>query len=170
MGRDRQHPVLQRQTPRPASGDRICSIAPQRGQQLAEAAQAQPSERDYPGRLTASRSVLRNDEAPGRPDLDQDHPCLPGASRAGLPSSIDLSSRTLRFLTGQLAAWRQEIGTRWRRLPAGRQALLALAHLWCGDTYTRLAAGFGIGIGIATVDRYIRETVEALAALTPSLA
>lgn len=45
------------------------------------------------------------------------------------PSSIDLSSRSLRFLTGQLRAWQQEIGTRWRRLPAGRQALLALAHL-----------------------------------------
>ena len=83
------------------------------------------------------------------------------------PSSIDLSSRTLRFLTGQLAARRQEIGTRWRRLPAARQALLALAHLRCGDTYAQLAAGFGIGI--ATVYRYIREAVEVLAALAPSL-
>ncbi|GGP95258.1 hypothetical protein GCM10010278_86340 [Streptomyces melanogenes] len=51
------------------------------------------------------------------------------------PSSIDLSSRTLRFLTRQLTARRQEIGTRWRRLPAVRQALLALAHLRCGDTH-----------------------------------
>ncbi|MFJ5303422.1 transposase family protein [Streptomyces sp. NPDC088350] len=84
------------------------------------------------------------------------------------PSSIDLSSRTLRFLTGQLAARRQETGTRWRRLPAARQALPALAHLRCGDTYAQLAAGFGIGI--ATVHRYIREAVEALAALAPSLA
>ncbi|MFJ3575899.1 transposase family protein [Streptomyces rubiginosohelvolus] len=83
------------------------------------------------------------------------------------PSSIDLSSRTLRFLTGQLTARRQVIGTRWRRLPAARQALLALAHLRCGDTYAQLAAGFDIGI--ATVYRYIREAVEALAALAPSL-
>ncbi|MEU8482306.1 transposase family protein [Streptomyces sp. NPDC048641] len=83
------------------------------------------------------------------------------------PSSIDLSSRTLRFLTGQLAARRREIGTRWRRLPAARQALLALAHLRCGDTYAQLAAGFGIGI--ATVYRYIRESVEVLAGLAPSL-
>lgn len=85
-------------------------------------------------------------------------------------SSIDLSSRTLRFLTGQLAARRAKIGTRWRRLAVGRQALLALAlaHLRCGDTYARLAAGFDIGI--ATVYRYIREAVEALAALAPSLA
>ncbi|PJN27409.1 IS5/IS1182 family transposase, partial [Streptomyces sp. CB02959] len=57
------------------------------------------------------------------------------------PSSIDLSSRTLRFLTGQLAVRRLEIGTRWRRLSAARQALLALAHLRCGDTYAQLAAG-----------------------------
>ncbi|MFF5307659.1 transposase family protein [Streptomyces sp. NPDC013161] len=84
------------------------------------------------------------------------------------PSSIDLSSRTLRFLTRQLAARRQEIGTRWWRLPAARQALLAVAHLRCGDTYAQLAAGFGIGI--ATVCRYIREAVEALAAIAPSLA
>ncbi|MFD9844768.1 transposase family protein [Streptomyces parvus] len=83
------------------------------------------------------------------------------------PSAIDLSGRTLRFLTGWLKAKRQEVGTRWRRLPASRQALLALAHLRCGDTYAQLAAGFGIGI--ATVYRYIREAVEVLAALAPSL-
>ncbi len=83
------------------------------------------------------------------------------------PSAIDVSSRTLRFLAGQLSARQAEIGTRWRRLPAGRQALLALAHLRCGDTYAQLAAGFGIGI--ATVFRYIREAVEVLAAHAPTL-
>lgn len=84
------------------------------------------------------------------------------------PSSIDLSSRTLRHLTRQRAAHRREIGTRWRRLPVGRQALLALAHLRCGDTYAQLAAGFEIGI--ATVYRYIREAVEVLAAQAQTLA
>jgi hypothetical protein len=83
------------------------------------------------------------------------------------PSSIDLSSRTLRYLSRQLTVRQREIGTRWRRLPAGRQALPALAHLRCGDTYAQLAAGFGIGI--ATVYRYIREAVEVLAAIAPPL-
>ncbi|GIF17246.1 hypothetical protein Ate01nite_72780 [Actinoplanes teichomyceticus] len=39
----------------------------------------------------------------------------------------------------------------------GRQALLALAHLRNGDTYTRLAAGFEIGI--ATAWRYVQEAI-----------
>ncbi|MER7967407.1 transposase family protein [Streptomyces sp. NPDC096080] len=84
------------------------------------------------------------------------------------PSSIDLSSRTLRYLAGHLLSWRREIGTRWRRLAPGRHALLTLAHLRCGDTYAQLAAGFGIGI--ATAYRYIREAIDVLAALAPSLA
>ncbi|MFJ8828041.1 transposase family protein [Streptomyces sp. NPDC102467] len=84
------------------------------------------------------------------------------------PSSIDLSNRSLRFLTRQLVVRRQEIGTRWRRLSAARQAMVvALAYLRCGDTYAQLAAGFGIGI--ATVYRYIREAVDLLAALAPTL-
>ncbi|MEV7657764.1 transposase family protein [Streptomyces anulatus] len=83
------------------------------------------------------------------------------------PSSIDLSTRTLRFLAGELTSKRRDIGTRWRRLPVARQALIALAHLRCGETYAQLAAGFGIGI--ATVYRYIREAIEVLAALAPTL-
>ncbi len=84
------------------------------------------------------------------------------------PSAIDLSSAHLRHLARHLTVRRREIGTRWRRVTPGRQALPVLAHLRCGDTYVRLAAGFGIGI--ATVYRYVREAIEVLAALAPSLA
>jgi hypothetical protein len=83
------------------------------------------------------------------------------------PPTIDLSNAHLRYLARQLTMHRREIGSRWRRLTAGRQALLVLAHLRCGDTYAQLAAGFGIGI--ATVFRYIREAIEILAALAPNL-
>lgn len=83
------------------------------------------------------------------------------------PSTIDLSSHKLRHLARQLRVRRREIGTRWRRLPVGRHALLALAHLRCGDTYAQLAAGFGIGI--ATAYRHIREAIDVLAALAPTL-
>ncbi|MFC1402430.1 MULTISPECIES: IS5/IS1182 family transposase [Streptacidiphilus] len=83
------------------------------------------------------------------------------------PSGISLSSSTLQFLARHLRQRRREIGSRWRRLSARRQALLALAHLRCGDTYSQLAAAFDIGI--ATVYRYVREAVEVLSALAPSL-
>jgi DDE superfamily endonuclease len=53
------------------------------------------------------------------------------------------------------------------RLDPGRQALLVLAHLRNGDTYTRLAAGFGIGV--ATVYRYIREALDLLASAAITL-
>ncbi len=82
------------------------------------------------------------------------------------PSSVDLSSGILRYLTTRLRARRREIGIRWRRLPVGRHALLALAQRRCGDTYAWLAAGFGIGV--ATVYRYIREVVDLLAAVAPT--
>ncbi len=82
------------------------------------------------------------------------------------PSGIDLSSSTLRFVSDLLIARQGESGTRWRRLPAGRQALLVLAHLRCGHTYARLA----VGVGITAAYRYVAEAVEILAAHAPNLA
>ncbi|GFH77003.1 transposase [Streptomyces gougerotii] len=83
------------------------------------------------------------------------------------PSGVDVSSSALRFLTQQLRRHRRAIGSRWRRLTAGRQALLTLAHLRMGHTYAQLAAGFGIGT--TTAYRYVTEAVELLAALAPGL-
>ncbi|MFE1378113.1 transposase family protein [Streptomyces sp. NPDC058740] len=84
------------------------------------------------------------------------------------PSGIDVSSSALRHLTQQLLRHRRTIGSRWRRLSAGRQALLTLAHLRIGHTYAQLEAGFNIGT--TTAYRYVIEAVELLAALAPSLA
>jgi hypothetical protein len=84
------------------------------------------------------------------------------------PSGIDVSSSALRFLSAKLRQHRRELGTRWRRLSPGRQALLTLAHLRNGHPYAQLAAGFGIGT--TTAYRYITEAVELLAALAPTLA
>jgi hypothetical protein len=81
------------------------------------------------------------------------------------PSGVDVSSSALRLLSAKL---RQELGTRWRRLSVGRQALRTLAHLRNGHPYAQLAAGFGIGT--TTAYRYITEAVEVLAALAPTLA
>jgi hypothetical protein len=84
------------------------------------------------------------------------------------PSGVDVSSSALRFLSAQLRRRRKELGTRWRRLSTGRQALLTLAHLRNGHPYAQLAAGFGVGT--TTAYRYVTEAVELLAALAPTLA
>jgi transposase len=78
-----------------------------------------------------------------------------------------VSNHALLTLADALRQRRGQVGTRWRRLTAGRQALLAVAHLRKGETYADLATGFGIGT--TTVFRYIHEALEVLTALAPSL-
>jgi DDE superfamily endonuclease/Helix-turn-helix of DDE superfamily endonuclease len=84
------------------------------------------------------------------------------------PSGMTMSSRALGVLSDALRSQRNQRGTRWRKLPAGRQALLVVAYLRKGETYSDLACGFQIGT--STVYRYIREALELLAAMTPTLA
>ncbi|MBB2747096.1 UNVERIFIED_ORG: hypothetical protein FHR35_006975 [Microbispora rosea subsp. rosea] len=79
------------------------------------------------------------------------------------PAAIPLSNRTLARLSELIRARRADRRSRWRRLKPGQQALLVLAHLRNGDTYARLAAGFAIGT--TTAWRYVRESVDLLAAL-----
>lgn len=83
------------------------------------------------------------------------------------PAAIPLSTRTLNRLSDLLRQRRAELRGRWRRLDPGRQALLVLAHLRNGDTYTRLAAGFAIGT--TTARRYVREALDLLATLSDDL-
>ena len=83
--------------------------------------------------------------------------------RAALP----LSSRTLNYAAGIIRRHLKAIGSRWRKLNPGQEALLVLAYLRKGETFAELAAGFGIGR--TTAWRYVNETVELLAARAPKL-
>jgi hypothetical protein len=83
------------------------------------------------------------------------------------PSSMTVSTQTLTFVSTTLRAHRRRLGTRWRLLSCGEQALMVLAHLRKGETYRDLAAGFGVGV--TTAYRYLREAVQILAALAPTL-
>jgi hypothetical protein len=83
--------------------------------------------------------------------------------RAALP----LSSKTLNFTAGVVRRHLKAIGSRWRKLNPGQQALLVLAYLRKGETFDDLAAGFGIGR--TTAWRYVNEVVELLAARAPKL-
>ena len=83
------------------------------------------------------------------------------------PAGITVSSRALITLTDALRRRRTHRGTRWRRLAVGEQAMLVLAHLRKGEIYTDLATGFAIGA--TTLFRYVREALDVLAALAPTL-
>jgi hypothetical protein len=83
--------------------------------------------------------------------------------RAALP----LSAQTLSYAAGVIRRHRAAIGSCWRKLNPGRQALLVLAHLRKGETFADLAAGFGVGT--ATAWRYTRETITLLAARASKL-
>jgi hypothetical protein len=84
------------------------------------------------------------------------------------PSGVDVPSSALRFLPAKLRQRRRELGTRWRRLSAGRQTILTLAHLRNGHPYAQLAAGFEVRT--TTAYRYVTEAVDLLASLAPTLA
>ena len=83
--------------------------------------------------------------------------------RAALP----LSHQTLSYVDGMIRRHRALIGSVWRKLNAGQQALLVLAHLRKGEPFAQVAAGFGVGT--ATAWRYVTETVALLAARAPKL-
>jgi hypothetical protein len=83
------------------------------------------------------------------------------------PAALPLSSRTLIFVARIIRRHRILIGSLWRKLNPGQQALLVLAYLRKGETFAELAAGFGVGT--ATAWRYVNETVALLAARAPKL-
>ena len=83
--------------------------------------------------------------------------------RAALP----LSRKTLTFVAGIIRRHRISIGSCWRKLNPGRQALLVLAYLRKGETFPDLAAGFSVGT--TTAWRYVNETVALPAARAPKL-
>jgi hypothetical protein len=83
------------------------------------------------------------------------------------PSGMSVSSRVLTTLADALRRRRSERATRWRKLSAGRQALLVVAYLRKGETYAELACGFEVGT--STVYRYLREAIDLLAEMAPTL-
>lgn len=82
-------------------------------------------------------------------------------------SALSLSRRTLHFVAQLIRRHRRAIGSAWRRLDPVRQALLVLAHLRKGETFSDLAAGFEVST--TTAWRYVEETIELLAARAPTL-
>ncbi|WP_328753016.1 transposase [Streptomyces sp. NBC_00285] len=80
---------------------------------------------------------------------------------------LPLSTQTLRYLTGLLSAHLKKFGSRWRKLPAGRIAVLVLAALRHDQRLSDLAGGNDLSR--TTLDRWLKEMTELLAARAPRL-
>ena len=103
-------------------------------------------------------------ERPGETSREQSrYRALGLLDRAALP----LSRQTLTFVSGVIRRPRKSIGSRWRKLNPGQEALLVLAYLRKGETFADLAARFGVGR--TTAWRYVGETLALLAARAPKL-
>ena len=81
------------------------------------------------------------------------------------PATLALSRQTLDHTAGIIRRHRKQIGSPWRKLSPGQQALLVLACL--RETFAELAAGFGVGT--ATAWRYVTKPVALLATRSPKL-
>ncbi len=82
-------------------------------------------------------------------------------------AAVDLSRSTLNYVAGLIRRHRKTIGSIWRLLNPGQQALLVLVYLRKGETFPELGAGFGIST--TTAWRYVEETVILLSARSPKL-
>ncbi|MFF4413919.1 transposase family protein [Streptosporangium sp. NPDC001559] len=82
-------------------------------------------------------------------------------------AAVDVSRSTLNYMAGLIRRRRKAIGSIWRRLNPGQQTLLALVYLRKGETFSELAAGFGVST--ATAWRSVEETVRLLSARSPKL-
>ncbi|ANZ14788.1 hypothetical protein O1L44_02315 [Streptomyces noursei] len=67
------------------------------------------------------------------------------------PCRLPLATATSRFLTGLLRGHLKKIGSRWRKLPSGRIAVIVLAALRHDRRLADLAGGNGISR--TTIDR-----------------
>jgi hypothetical protein len=90
----------------------------------------------------------------------------PRGFHAFLPRRAAVVSQDPHLCPGSSGAT-ASIGSHWRKLNPGQQALLVLAYLRKGEAFAELAAGFGVGT--TTAWRYVNETVDLLAARAPKL-
>jgi hypothetical protein len=81
--------------------------------------------------------------------------------------ALPLSRQTLTFVSGLLRARLKKIGSRWRKLPPGRIALIVLATLRHDHRLADLAGGNGVSA--STIHRWTWEVIGLLAARAPRL-
>jgi hypothetical protein len=81
--------------------------------------------------------------------------------------ALPLSRQMLTFVAGLLRAHLKKIGSRWRKLPPGKIALIVLGALRHDHRLADLAGGNGVSA--STIHRWTWEVIWLLAARAPRL-
>ena len=81
--------------------------------------------------------------------------------------ALPLSRQTLTFVADLLRAHLKKIGSRWRKLPPGKIALIVLATLRHDHRLADMAGGNGVSA--STISRWTWEIIGLLAARAPRL-
>jgi hypothetical protein len=90
-----------------------------------------------------------------------------GTEYAVYQSRLPLSTRTITMVAGLIRGHCKAIGSRWRKLPPGRIAVIVLAVLRHDQRLSDMAGGNGISA--STVRRWLLEVIGLLAARAPRL-
>ncbi|HEU5155378.1 MAG TPA: transposase family protein [Streptosporangiaceae bacterium] len=92
---------------------------------------------------------------------------IDGAGHAVYQCRLPLSSKTVGFVAGLLRAHLRKIGSRWRKLPPGKFAVIVLAVLRHDQRLADMAGGNGVSA--STTRRWVAEVIGLLAARAPRL-
>ena len=90
-----------------------------------------------------------------------------GAQHAVYQVRLPVSKRTLDLVGDLIRRERNRLGTRWRKVPAGTQALIVLAVLRHDQRLADMAGGNAVSA--STVRRWVQEVLRLLATRAPRL-
>jgi hypothetical protein len=90
-----------------------------------------------------------------------------GTEFAVYQAQLPLSSKTIGMVADLIRGRLKAIGSRWRKLPPGRMAIIVLAVMRHDQRLCDMAGGNGISA--STVRRWLLEVIDLLAARAPRL-
>jgi hypothetical protein len=99
--------------------------------------------------------------------VTKNSPPAEGTGHAIYQCHLPLSSTTIGFVADLLRGHLKKIGSRWRKLPPGRIAVIVLAVLRHDQRLADMAGGNGVSA--STVRRWVLEVISLLARRAPRL-
>jgi hypothetical protein len=122
----------------------------------------------FANRPVGSGVAARTWQGPRRGSLVVTHKDLPAEGHELVyQAKLPLSSHTLHVVTQAVRRYRTGVGSRWRKLPDLKTALIVLAVLRHDQRPADIAAAYGVSHH--SVRRWVKQTITTLAKTAPRL-